>query len=554
MKTRSGRFVASVALGLGGLHPLCLSAQIVTSQVDQLFATYATGKSPGCSVGVVQNGSFVYRKAHGFGSLELNVPLSPESVFYMGSISKQFTAASVVLAASMGFLALDDDIHKFIPELPDYGRPVTLRQMLHQTSGFRDFFTLLYLAGRQDSGFHAQDVLDLVVRQRSLNNEPGAEFIYSNTNYFLLGIVIERATGKSLAQFAKENIFQPLGMTHTRFADDRTAVIPNRIAAYDPGPGETFLTDWSSTFDVVGAGGLMSNVDDMRLWENNFRQDRLGKGILMVELQAPGVLNDGNQVSYALGLELGTYRGMPTVGHNGSLFGFRTEVLRLPQQELSIICLCNLSIAPTGSLVRKIADIYLSPSVQADTNHSSTPTDKKLEDLSLFQGEYLDPRTHTLFSFTVAKGELVGWGMPLRRTGSNTFNDLGTGIITFNRTGGSMTTTLTMDGEVAFAGGRVTAVRISNAELAALSGTYSSSELDESYQLSLKEGHLILHNGSNAPVTLAAITASDFEAGDLGTIVFQRGSDKRISGLSVFSGNVRGITFKREPSAARSAE
>jgi CubicO group peptidase (beta-lactamase class C family) len=551
VKTSSTQFTVAAVLALGILHPAWLSAQM-SPQVDNLFTAYEKGKSPGCSVGVVQNGSFVYRKAHGFGSLELSVPLSPESVFYMGSVSKQFTAASVVLAAKLGFLALDDDIHTFIPELPDYGHPVTLRQMLHQTSGFRDFFTLLYMAGRQDSGFRARDVLDLVVHQKNLNNEPGKEFIYSNTNYFLLGVVIERATGRTLAQFAKENIFQPLGMTHTRFADDRTVVIPDRIAAYDPGPGETFLSDWSTAFDVVGAGGLMSSVDDMRLWENNFREDRLGKGTLMIDLQVPGVLNDGNQISYALGLELGTYRGVPTVGHNGSLFGYRTEVLRLPKQDLSIICLCNLSSAPTGSLVRQIADLYLPPSLKADTARRPAQLGEALPDPSLFAGEYLDQRTHTLFSFTAAKGDLVGWGTPLRRTGPNTFNDLGTGTITFSPSRQSMTATLTMDGETAFAGSRVAGVRLNNTELAALSGTYSSSELEQSYRLTLQESHLILHNGSNTPVLLTPITGTEFEAGDLGTIVFQWGGDKRILGFSVFSGNVRGLIFTREISPTRS--
>lgn len=210
------RMVAVASLGVLA-QVVYLTAQTKTPSVDKLFAAYDMPGSPGCSVGVIRDGGFVYRRAHGLASLELKVPISPESVFYMGSVSKQFTAASVVLAAEMGLLTLDDDVHKLIPELPNYDHPITLRQMLHQTSGFRDLFTLLYLAGQQNSGFHAREVLDLVVRQKSLNNVPGDEFIYSNTNYFLLGIAIERATGKSLADFASEQIFKPLGMTHTRF-------------------------------------------------------------------------------------------------------------------------------------------------------------------------------------------------------------------------------------------------------------------------------------------------------------------------------------------------
>jgi CubicO group peptidase (beta-lactamase class C family) len=194
-------------------------------KVDQIFAAYDKADSPGCALGVIRDGNFTYRKGYGMGSLELHVPISSESVFYMGSVSKQFTAASVVLAAEQGFLALDDDVRKYIPELPDYGQVITLRQMLHHTSGLRDFLTLLDLSGRRGEDIHSRaEMIELIARQKALNNIPGDEWIYSNTNYFLLGEVVQRATKKSLAQFAAENIFKPLGMVHTRFYDDHTFV------------------------------------------------------------------------------------------------------------------------------------------------------------------------------------------------------------------------------------------------------------------------------------------------------------------------------------------
>src|SRR5579872_6316538 len=172
-------------------------------KVDRVFAAYDKPDSPGCVVGVVRDGEFIYKKGYGTASLELGVPLTPQSVFYMGSVAKQFTAASVVLAAEQGLLSLDDDVRKYIPELPDYGHPVTLRQMLHQISGFRDFFDLIYFSGRNAADFNDPDeILKLVVRQTGLNNVPGDEYIYSNTNYFLLGIVVQRATKKTLAEFA----------------------------------------------------------------------------------------------------------------------------------------------------------------------------------------------------------------------------------------------------------------------------------------------------------------------------------------------------------------
>jgi CubicO group peptidase (beta-lactamase class C family) len=233
--------VTVITLGMLFRFPAAAS-DILTQKVDQIFSVYDKPGSPGCSLGVIRDGDFAYRKAYGSANLELGVPLSPQSVFYMGSVSKQFTAASVVLAAEQGLLSLDDDVRKYLPELPDYGHVITLRQMLHQISGFRDLFSLIALSGRDVSDFNSPDeILKLVVRQRKLNNIPGDEWIYSNTNYFLLGVVVKRATKKSLAEFATQNIFQPLGMLHTRFYDDHTVVVPGRVAAYDSGAHDTFL-------------------------------------------------------------------------------------------------------------------------------------------------------------------------------------------------------------------------------------------------------------------------------------------------------------------------
>src|SRR5215469_12510599 len=365
-----------------------LRADEVAEKVNQLFAPFDKAGSPGCTVGVIHDGSFIYVNSYGYASLELGVPLTTGSVFYMGSVSKQFTAASVVLAAEQGYLSLDDDIHKYLPELPDYGHPVTLRQMLHQTSGFRDLFDLISLSGLDPKEIESADILKLIARQKALNNVPGAEWIYSNSNYFLLAEVIQRATKKSLAQFAAENIFQPLGMAHTLFYDDNTFVVPNRVAGYDPGKNGNFLVDWSTTYHLVGGGGLMSNLDDLLLWDRNFEANKLGKGTLLKELQSPGVLNNGNEIKYAMGLSLGDYRGLPTVEHGGALFGYRTEFLRFPQQRFSAIVLCNLSSAAPEGLAHEIADLYLRGDF-APTNGESHPS-RGLPDPATFAGTYLD--------------------------------------------------------------------------------------------------------------------------------------------------------------------
>jgi CubicO group peptidase (beta-lactamase class C family) len=521
-----------------------LTADVYQPRVDLLFASYAKPGSPGCALGVIRDGNLVYRKGYGAASLELGVPLSSQSVFYMGSVSKQFTAASVVLAAEEGFLSLDDTVRKYIPELPDYGHPITLRQMLHHTSGLRDFLDLLYLSGRHPSDVHSKaEMTDLIVRQKGLNNVPGDEFIYSNTNYFLLGEVVNRATKRSLAQFAAEKIFQPLGMTHTRFYDDRTVVVPGRVAAYDPGSDGGFLVDWSTNFDTVGAGGLMSNVDDLLVWDRNFYENKLGKGTLLKEMQTRGVLNNGKQIGYALGLELGTYRGLPIVGHNGALFGYRTGILRFPDKRFTVLCLCNLSSAVPGNLAREVADIYLEKSLKAE-GAFDRPDSSAFSDPARFAGKYLDPRKHFVYTFTASGSNLIAWGANLRRVGPNQFKDLGTGTITFDDADGSMQAVLEMDGEAFFAGKRITEPRLNGTDLAAYAGRYQSAELDAIYDLSIDRESLVLRNHWNPRLNLSPVAQDEFDS-DLGTLVFHRDANHRIDGLRVFSVNARNVIFDK---------
>ncbi|MGP0020767.1 MAG: serine hydrolase domain-containing protein [Candidatus Sulfotelmatobacter sp.] len=541
------RFVLVVSLAVALLvAPPAFSEDKSQPKVDQIFAAFDKPNSPGCAVGAIRDGDFIYRKGYGMGSLELGVPLSSQSIFYMASVSKQFTAASVVLAAEQGFLSLDDNVRKYIPELPDYGQVITLRQMLHHTSGFRDFETLMFLSGRELSDLHSRDeMLDLITRQKGLNNIPGGEWIYSNTNYFLLAEVVKRATKKSLAEFAAENIFRPLGMAHTRFYDDHTLVMPGRVAAYDPAGEGKFLVDWSTNFDIVGPGGLMSSVDDMLLWDRSFYENKLGKGTLLKEMQIRGALNNGNETDYGLGLELSTYRGLPTVGHDGALFGYRTGILRFPEQRFTVLCLCNLSSADPSTLMRKVADVYLEKSLHAEPGAVQSPSAQGYPDLSRFAGKYLDPNKHFVYSFTVAGGNLMAWGGNLRRVGPNQFKDLGTGTITFEGSRGGMKATLVTDGGIFFAGNRVEAPHLNQTDLAAYAGQYKSIELDATYELWIDQGRLLLRNRWNRAQELTAIAPDEFESEDFGTVVFRRDTNLRVRGLSVFTVNARDVGIER---------
>lgn len=520
------------------------AAQTVQQRVDRVFDAYDASRTPGCALGVIRDGAFVYRKGYGAASLELGVPLSAQSVFYMGSVSKQFTAASVVLAAEQGLLALDDDIRKYIPELPNYGEPVTLRQMLHHTSGFRDFLGLLELSGRSILDRHPTDeLIELIARQKALNFKPGAEYLYSNTNYFLLAEVIKRVAKKPLSVFAAENIFRPLGMTHTRFYDDSTVVVPGRVPAYEAGRDGTFRMGWSTNYDIVGGGGLMSSVDDLLLWDRNFYENRLGSGSFLVEMQTPGVLNDGRQITYALGLERGSYRGLSVVEHGGALIGYRTEILRFPEQRFTVLCLCNLSNADPAGLAHQVADIYLEKLLQPRPGAPQSVGSAAA--IGLFVGKYLDPVSHTVVAFTVDGDRLAWGGLPLGRIGDNRFQTAGGATLDFDGTGEAMKVTGSRDEQIIFVAKKLGAANLAGRALADYAGTYESAELDATYRLAVDGGQLTLRNRWNPKLVLIPLVPDEFDTAGLGTLVFRRDAKGRVAGLSLFVDRIRNVTFEK---------
>jgi len=523
------------------------SGTSLDQRVDQVFAAYDKADSPGCVLGVIRNGNFIYRKAYGMGSLELGVPLSPQSVFYMGSVSKQFTAASVVLAAEQGFLSLDDDVRKYIPEIPAYGQPITLREMLHHTSGFPDVLGLLEVSGRDPMGSHStEELMSLIARQKAINYGPRGEYRYSNTNYFLLAQVVKRATKKPLSEFAAENIFKPLGMAHTRFYDDSTVVVPGRVAAYASGQNGQFLVNWSTDYDMVGGGGLMSTVDDLLLWDRNFYENKLGKGTLITEIQTRGVLKSGEKSNYALGLLLNTYRGLPTVEHGGALFGYQTEVVRFPEQKFTVLCLCNVSSADPDRLSHKVADIYLEEELH-DTPSAAVASGS---DPDLFVGKYFDRETHFLVSFKSVGGNLIEQGNVLKPIGTNQFEDpIVGGNFTFSRDGdGAMKATVVYNHETTFEGTRIRDFHIQDATLTSYVGVYRSAELGATYNLAVEEGSLTLRMNWDPTIKLEPIAHDEFGDADGMTLSFHRDERGRISGLSVWAGWngwIRNETFAR---------
>ncbi|NIN70712.1 MAG: serine hydrolase [Gemmatimonadetes bacterium] len=331
----------------------------IAPRVDSVFSEYDRTDSPGCALGVIRDGELIYARGYGMANLDLGVAITPASVFRIGSTSKQFTAAAVVLAAQNGELSLDDDIRGYLPEMPDYGKTVTIRDLLHHTSGIRDYIRLMYLSGlREDDWYTDDEVLVMLARQQATNFEPGSEYLYSNSGYFLISQIIERATGLTLREYAQQHIFRPLGMTHTHFHDDHKEIVANRASGYQPVRGGGFRISMT-TLDMVGDGGVFTTVEDLLMWDRNFYEPRVGGDVFLRTMLRRGVLTGGDTLSYALGLGHATYRGLPTVRHGGAWVGFRAQMIRFPEQRFSVICLCNLATANPTDLAERVADVYL---------------------------------------------------------------------------------------------------------------------------------------------------------------------------------------------------
>ena len=330
------------------------------SRIDAIFAPWAGPDGPGCAVSVIEGGDIVLARGYGAANLEYGIPITPASVFHVASVSKQFTALAVALLADEGRLSWDDDIRRHVPELPDHGVPITLRHLAQHTSGVRDQWSLLQMAGWRWGGdvITQGDVLDLLTRQTALHFRPGTEHLYSNSGYTLLAVAVERVSGQTLRAFTDERIFGPLGMARTAFRDDHTLLVPDRAYAYEAdGAGGYRLS--IPDFAVVGASSLFTTVEDLARWNRNFRTGEIGGRDVVRQIQETTTLASGAQVSYAYGLVHGTHRGRRTVGHGGTDAGYRSEFLRFPEEDMAVAVLCNVRTTDPARLARDVADTVL---------------------------------------------------------------------------------------------------------------------------------------------------------------------------------------------------
>ena len=532
--------------------PAPLAAQLpanASARIDSIFAAYATTTSPGCIVGVGQAGKPVYAKGYGMANLEYNVPLTPESISESGSVAKQFTAAALAILQLEGKLSIDDDIRKYLPEVPDFGQRITIRNLLNHTSGLRDQWTMWGLADRGPGNeVHTiPKVLDLVHRQRELNFPVGSEYLYSNTGYTLASVIVTRVSGMPFARFTQERLFKPLGMNHTQWRDDYRRIVPNRATAYSR-EGSGWVQDMPFTM-VHGNGGLLTTVGDWLIWNDALDGGLLGKPELTRTLETQGKLTNGRTLDYALGLTITEARpGIREIAHGGSTAGYRTYLARYPEaNKLSVALLCNAANANATALARRVAGVFLPTVVaSADTTSSRVPAEER----SRVAGTYRNPMSDDWFMITpVGEGlQISGLGTdPLILQTSGSYRARSGRQLRFVPAEGSVrqVVVVTRDGDTTTFE-LLKKPDLSPTQLAEYAGDYYSPEIGNTIRVRVDSARLVLRTSPDEELVLVPFYADGFRVGPTGaTGRFVRDERRRVKELRVFAGRARNVLFER---------
>lgn len=524
-------------------------------RIDAVFKDFGA-TTPGCALGIYRAGQVLYAKGYGMADLDLGVPIRPETVFDIGSTSKQFTAAAIVLLANDGKLKFADDVRKYIPELPDYGHVITVDNLLQHTSGLRDYDGLLFLAGHYYEDVTSDDdALAIIKSQRALNFTPGSRWSYSNTGFFLLALIVKRVSGQGLESFAKDRLFTPLGMSVTHFRTQHAAVLKNRAVAYEAGASAGFRIDMSN-WDQIGDGGVQTNVLDLAQWDAEFYEPRVGSRAFVDELQERATLDDGTATQYGRGLFLDTYRGLRRVHHGGAWAGYRAMLMRFPEQKLAIGLTCNIDNADPQRRAEAVADVvlagaFLAPKMVPD--EKTTYAGPKY-DAQRVTGAYVSDGAQNALRISIANGVLD------LKTGRRTFHLGQVGPRQFATSDGSRSIDMGADDQsfVFVANGttdpvyrRVRPYSASPNDVAALAGSYHSPELATDWNIRVEGGRAYINGRAIGESTLEPVTKESWTSGP-SFFAFTRDADDRISGFDMSTSRMMRIHFDRRPATSTS--
>jgi CubicO group peptidase (beta-lactamase class C family) len=509
------------------------------AKVDALFSSITT-ETPGCAVGVAQNGKTILEKAYGLANLEFDIPNTPSTIFESGSVAKQFTAAAILLLEQDGKLKLTDDIRKYLPEMPDYGDVVTVEHLLNHTSGLRDWGSVASAAGKGRGArtFSNDEVVEIAARQKSLNYKPGAEYSYTNTGYNLAAEIVERVSGKNFQGFSKERIFTPLGMMHSVWRDDFDRIVKGRAVAYARSGGG--FRQSMPFMNVYGNGGLLTTVGDFLIWNEALAQDRLGVAITS-GLEKKGRLSDGREIPYARGVTVQGYRGVSEISHSGATGGYTTWLGRYPEHGLSIALLCNASDAMPSP--RRLGDVFLPAASPAPA--AAKPS---FADPAAHAGLYVNRNTGYPVQLVEGGGGLMiapSAGRPplvLSRLSETGWTGGGN---RFSFGGADSFGMETSDGNL-FDYVRTAPAKPTPEQLAGYAGAYASDETRATYRVAVEGGQLVLRI-DGWPDTAMKLSPSYKDAFMSGPVLirFYRDNAGRITQLSWGDNRMRDLRAAR---------
>jgi CubicO group peptidase (beta-lactamase class C family) len=528
-------------------------------QIDQIFAEWNKPQTPGVSVAIVKDGRIIFKKGYGSANLEYNISNRPSTVFEVASVSKQFTAFAILLLESQGKLSLDDDVRKFIPELPDFGNVITLKHLLYHTSGIRDEIDLLCMAGWHfDDVITHEQIINLVCRQKELNFTPGNEYRYTNTGYTLLAEVVSRISGQSFAAYTRDHIFKPLGMTSTLFYDDHEKIVSNRAYSYyldSIGYKKNVLNS-----ENVGSSSLLTTVEDLSLWAINFEKPIVGSKDLIQKMNERGILNYGDTISYALGQDVNQYQGLTIVNHAGAIAGYRSLLLRFPEQLFSVILLSNNASFDPQIPAIKIAEVYLKDQFIAETPGEPVPDpagDKEyIGDtvlLSNYTGKY-ELRPEFIISITLENEKLFIEAHEVPKTRlcqvsptEFTLPAMNAGL-TFesDNTGEVNQINIVLNGQQ-MAAQKMKTFDATTVNPEDYNGNFFSPELGTVYTFVAKNGQLIARHARLSDFALTAVRPDQFSSGNrfLRRIEFTRDDKNEVTGCVASGGRISNIKFEK---------
>ncbi len=543
------------------------SADELAKKSDEFLSQFDKKDMPGCAVGVVKDGKLIYKRGFGMANLDYDVPNTPATRFNLASVSKAFTAFSIALLAQQGKLSLDDDIRKYVPEMPKYEDPITIRHLIHHTSGLRDYQALVFFSGLgTDNAYSEKTILNVLARQKNLNFKPGAEYQYCNSGYFLLGIIVQRVSGKSLRAFAEENIFKPLGMKQTLFNDNRFEVVKNRASGYRVGPDQSIRAR-ASLDTLVGDGGALSSIEDLYLWDQNFFEPKVGNKELISMVTTPGTLNNGQKITYAFGFWRTKYKGLTVLEHSGNMGGYRAKIFSFPEQKFAVIALSNNTAIFPSTIVMKLADIYLEGQLKPDRPGEKRVADALPPAITLsekealrYAGIYAHPESGRSFRLSVKDGKLMSSGLhrgetPVLPVSQTRLLLVAAGGVTELNPVFSNSDSISEIRILTKSGKPDVFVPVkppvdSPQQLRDYEGTYYSDELNADYKISLHRNSLALQIGDSVETRLIPTYADAFTIPDGGVnLSFRRDPQGKITGF-VFNSSgeerqVKGITFVR---------